>query len=234
MKKKKPLIGVNTKLIPDRDGDLYHKLDRNYVSRVEEAGGVPVILPVFRRAADAKAYLERLDGVVFTGGPDIDPKRWGEPTHPKAELLHPDRESSDFAALKAALGLDMPVLAICCGAQELNVALGGSLHQHVYDLPGVKAHSDGVRHEIELSGTSKTADILGTRRPSVNSYHHQACAKIGRGLRVTAMSPDGLVEGVESERHRWVVGVQWHPERMGDDRRQRRLFSALVAAAQPR
>ena len=230
MNKKKPRIGINTKLIPDRDGDLYHKLDRNYVSRVEEAGGLPVILPVFRRGADAKAYLETLDAVVFTGGPDIDPKRWGEPKHPKAELLHPARETSDFAALKAALDLDLPVLAICCGCQELNVLLGGSLHQHVYDLPGVQPHGEGVLHEVLVSD-SKTRDILGTPRPRVNSWHHQACAKIGRGLRVTSMSPDGLVEGVESERHRWVVGVQWHPERMGDDRRQRRLFSALVDAA---
>ena len=226
---KKPLVGINTKLVPDGD-DLYHKLDTNYVRAVERAGGTPVIMPLFRSTSDARAYLERLDGVVFTGGPDLDPKRWGEPKHPKAELLHPAREASDFAALKAALALDLPVLAICCGAQELNVALGGSLHQHVYDLPGVKAHSDGAVHEVAMK-ESKTADILGTRRPSVNSYHHQACARIGRGLAVTCESPDGLVEGVESLRHRWVVGVQWHPERMGDDRRQRRLFSALVDAA---
>lgn len=230
--KRKPVIGINTKLVPDGK-DLYHKLDRNYVSAVERAGGLPVIMPVFRSSADAKAYLERLDGVVFTGGPDLDPKRWGEPKHPKAELLHPDRETSDFAALKAALSLDLPVFAICCGAQELNVALGGSLHQHVYDLPGVKAHGDGAIHEVAMED-SKTADILGTRRPSVNSWHHQACARIGKGLRVTCMSPDGLVEGVESERHRWVVGVQWHPERMGDDARQRRLFRALVSAASSR
>lgn len=231
MKRKKPLIGINTKLVAD-GRDLYHKLDRNYALRVEEAGGAPVIMPAFRSTSDAKAYLQRLDGVVFTGGPDLDPKRWGEPKHPKAELLHPVREASDFAALRAALGLDLPLLAICCGCQELNVLLGGSLHQHVYDLPGVKAHSDGATHEVALEA-SKTREILGTSRPRVNSWHHQACARVGRGLRVTALSPDGLVEGVESERHRWVVGVQWHPERMGDDRRQRRLFAALVAASRP-
>ncbi|HEX7898460.1 MAG TPA: gamma-glutamyl-gamma-aminobutyrate hydrolase family protein [Planctomycetota bacterium] len=229
MKRKKPLVGINTKLVAD-GADLYQKLDRHYVRAVERAGGVPVILPLFRSTSDARAYLERLDAVVFTGGPDLDPKRWNEPLHPKAELLHPERETSDFAALKAALALDLPVLAICCGAQELNVALGGSLHQHVPDLPGVKAHADGCVHEVALT-ESMTADILGTRRPSVNSYHHQACNKIGRGLRITAESPDGLVEGVESVRHRWVVGVQWHPERMGDDARQRRLFSAVVDAA---
>jgi len=227
--KRKPAIGINTKLVSDGD-DLYLKLDRNYIRAVERAGGVPVVMPPFRTGSDARAYLERLDGVVFTGGPDLNPKRWGEPKHPKAELLHPDRETSDFAALKASLALDLPVLAICCGCQQLNVALGGSLHQHVYDLPGVKAHSDGTSHEVAVDA-SKTRDILGSPRPSVNSYHHQACNKIGRGLAVTALSPDGLVEGVESLRHRWVVGVQWHPERMADDRRQRRLFHALVDAA---
>jgi putative glutamine amidotransferase len=230
MKKKKPLIGINTKLVAD-GADLYQKLDTNYVRAVERAGGVPLILPLFRSTSRAQACLERLDAVVFTGGPDLNPRRWNEPRHPKAELLHPDRETSDFAGLQAALALDLPVLAICCGAQELNVALGGSLHQHVYDLPGVKAHSDGTTHEVAMTGDSKTRDILGTPRPSVNSYHHQACNKIGRGLAVTAKSPDGLVEGVESTRHRWVVGVQWHPERMSDDARQRRLFSALVAAS---
>jgi putative glutamine amidotransferase len=227
--KRKPLIGINTKLVAD-GADTYHKLDRNYVTAVERAGGIPAILPLFRTGPDATAYLERLDGMVFTGGPDLDPKRWDEPLHPKADLLHPDREKSDFAAIKAALALDLPVLAICCGCQELNVALGGSLHQHVYDLPGVKGHSDGAVHEVAL-WDSKTRDILGSARPPVNSWHHQACNRIGRGLRITADSRDGLVEGVESTRHRWVVGVQWHPERMQDDRRQRRLFSALVSAA---
>ena len=227
--KRRPLIGINTKVVAD-GADTYHKLDRNYVNAVERAGGVAVIMPEFRTTAAAQSYLERLDGVVFTGGPDLDPKRWGEPLHPKADLLHPDRERSDFAALRAALDVDMPVLAICCGCQQLNVALGGSLHQHVYDLPGVKAHSAGAVHEVAV-GVSKTRDILGAARPPVNSYHHQACNRIGRGLAVTAQSPDGLVEGVESARHRFVVGVQWHPERMQDDVRQRRLFGALVSAA---
>ena len=226
----KPLIGINTKLVADGE-DSYHKLDRNYVRSVERAGGIPVILPFFRSAADARASLARLDGVVFTGGPDVNPRRWGEPKHPKAELLHPDREASDFLAIREALRRDMPVLAICCGCQELNVALGGSLIQHVYDDPAVGPHSDGVSHEVAMSGDSRSRDLLGTARPTVNSWHHQACGRIGRGLRVTCVSPDGLVEGLESERHRWVVGVQWHPERMQDDRRQMNLFRGLVREA---
>lgn len=230
--KKRPLIGINTKLV--RDGkDLYHKLDTNYVRSVQKAGGVAVVMPAFRTAAEAREYLGRLDGVVFTGGPDLDPKRWGERKHPKAELMVPERERSDVLAIREALRRDLPTLAICCGAQELNVVLGGSLHQHVYDLPGVKKHSDGVRHPVRTFGSSRLSEIVGIETPTVNSWHHQACARIGRDLVVTAGSPDGLVEAVESVAHRWVVGVQWHPERMQDDRRQRALFSALVAVSGP-
>ena len=124
---------------------------------------------------------------------------------------------------------DQPALAICCGCQQLNVALGGSLHQHVPDLPGVKSHSGGVRHVVAMEGPSRTRDIVGKPRPVVNSWHHQACNRRGAGLQVTARSPDGLIEGLESTRHRFVVAVQWHPERMQDDDRQRSLFRALVA-----
>ena len=115
--------------------------------------------------------------------------------------------------------------------QELNVALGGSLHQHIYDLDGVKNHSDGVRHGVQVTGPSRTKEILGQPRGTVPSYHHQACNGVGRGLTVTARSPDGLIEGIESTRHPYVVGVQWHPERMARDRRQQTLFKELVREA---
>ncbi len=228
--KRKPLVGINCKLV-EEDVDSYYKLDRLYVKGVLEGGGIPVLMPFFPGAAEARAFLERLDGVVLTGGPDIDPARWGEKPHPKTKLLHPEREESDFAAIKEALRRDLPTLAICCGCQELNVALGGSLHQHVSDLPGVGRHTGGATHPVGLAGTSKTRDIVGVPRPTVNSYHHQACRKLGDGLVRTAESAEGLVEGVESVRHRFVLGVQWHPERMLDDARQRALFAALVAEA---
>lgn len=224
---KKPLIGINCKIITDGD-DTYYKLDRNYVRSVERAGGEPVLMPAFRTAADAGRFLDRLDGALFTGGPDINPCRWNEPKHPKADLMHEDREASDFLALREALKRDLPTLCICCGHQELNVALGGSLHQHVYDLKGVEGHSGGATHPVFLLGDSATRDILGVERPTVNSWHHQAIRTPGRGLVVTAESPDGLIEGVESPKHRFMIGVQWHPERMQDDRRQQSLFRALV------
>jgi len=229
---RKPLIGVNTKLITD-DGDAYYKLDRNYADSILRAGGVPVLMPFFRSPQEAREFIGRLDGVLFTGGPDINPKRWGATLHPKAALMHEDKESSDFAALAEALKRDLPTLAVCLACQELNILLGGSLHQHVQDLPGVKKHSGGVRHPVELIGASKTRDIVGVPRPTVNSWHHQACDRIGKGLVVTSESPDGLVEGLESTQHRFVVAVQWHPERMQDDARQQALFRALVAESRP-
>ena len=230
---RKPLIGINCKLVAD-DGDAYYKLDRNYANSVLRVGGVPVLMPFFRDPKEAREFLDRLDGVLFTGGPDINPRRWGEKRHPRADLMHEDKESSDFAALAEALKRDLPVLAICLACQELNVLLGGSLHQHVRELPGVKKHSGGEIHPVAMTGPSKTRDILGVPEPTVNSWHHQSCRAIGKGLMQTAVSPDGLVEGLESTEHRFVIGVQWHPERMQDDDRQQSLFRALVSEAKKR
>jgi len=227
---KRPLIGINCKLVRD-GGDTYYKLDRNYVRSVERAGGWPVLMPAFGTAAEARGFLDRLDGVLFTGGPDINPRRWRERLHPKADLMHEDREKSDFLALKETLKRDLPALCICCGHQELNVALGGSLHQHVDELPDVDRHSGGAMHPVCIFGGNRLREIVGADRPRVNSWHHQAIRGSGRDLKVTAVGDDGIIEGVESEVHRFVVGVQWHPERMQDDRRQQNLFRALVSEA---
>jgi putative glutamine amidotransferase len=227
---KRPLIGINCKIIRDGE-DTYYKLDRNYVRSVEKAGGTPVLMPAFKTAAEVRNFLDRLDGILFTGGPDINPCRWKERKHPKAELMHEDREKSDFLALKETLKRDLPALCICCGHQELNVALGGSLHQHVYDLPDVDGHSEGETHPVRIFDGNRLREILGKDRTKVNSWHHQAIHRTGRDLKVTAVGDDGIIEGVESEAHRFIVGVQWHPERMQDDRRQQNLFRALVSEA---
>lgn len=228
--KKKPVIGINCKIITDA-GDAYYKLDRTYVRSIQRAGGEPILMPAFPTAADMRSFLDRLDGILFTGGPDINPCRWKEKLHPKTDLMHEDREKSDFLALREALRRNLPALCICCGHQELNVALGGTLVQHVTDLPGVKSHADGVTHGVTMAGVSRTRDIVGVPTSTVNSWHHQAIRDLGRGLVVTAESTDGLIEGVESPEHRFMIGVQWHPERMQDDRRQQALFRALVAEA---
>ncbi|HZE99173.1 MAG TPA: gamma-glutamyl-gamma-aminobutyrate hydrolase family protein [Planctomycetota bacterium] len=227
---KRPLIGINCKIITD-DGDSYYKLDRNYVRSIERAGGVPVMMPAFRTPADSKSFLDRLEGVLFTGGPDINPCRWDQKRHAKTDLMNADREKSDFMSLKEVLARDLPALCICCGHQELNVALGGSLHQHVADLPDVDMHSDGGTHPVMIFKGNRLRDIVGKDHPRVNSWHHQAIDTLGRGLTITAVADDGIVEGIESDAHRFLVGVQWHPERMQDDARQQNLFRALVAEA---
>ena len=227
---RRPLIGIGCTLIKE-DGNAVYRLDRRYVRAVEGSGGTPVLMPFFRAPGAARAFLECLDGALFTGGTDIHPRRWGERLHPRAVPLHPEREMSDFLAIAEALRRNLPFLAICCGCQELNVALGGSIHQHVDDLPGVRRHSGGVRHPVDLAPSSRLRRILGASRVTVNSSHHQACRDLGRGLAAAAWSPDGLVEAIESPRHRFAIGVQWHPERMAGDRRQRDLFRALATEA---
>ncbi len=225
-----PLIGINCGLA-EEGGEVVYRLCSDYANSVERAGGVPVLMPSFHTAAAARRFMEHIDGAVFTGGTDVNPRRWGERRHPKARLLHPEREKSDFTAIAEALRRDLPLLGICCGCQELNVALGGSIHQHLPDLPWARRHSGGVRHAAYLAPASRLREIMGTACVTVNSYHHQACRDLGNGLETAAYSPDGVVEAVESELHRFVIGIQWHPERMKDDRRQRALFKALVAEA---
>jgi gamma-glutamyl-gamma-aminobutyrate hydrolase PuuD len=228
MKRRRPLIGINCKL-KISEGDPTYALDRLYADAIWEAGGTPLLMPFFSTRKDAAEFLDRLDGVLMTGGPDVNPRRWGEAPHPKTRLLHPDRERSDFWVLGEILRRDLPLLAVCCACQELNVALGGSLHQHLPDLPGTRRHSGGARHPVDLAEGSRVREILRAPRAVVNSWHHQACRRIGRGLSVAARCPDGVVEAIESPRHRFAVGVQWHPERMPGDPRQRALFRALVA-----
>lgn len=226
----KPRIGINLNYSKDRQ---VYSLDPDYVRAVKKAGGVPVLLPFVSDESEARELLASVHGVIFTGGADIDPRRWGEEPHPKTELLWPERERSDELLMRAAIEQDVPTLCICCGFQQLNVLFGGSLHQHLPDLPGiVEAHavSKGKCHEVELLD-GQIRQIVGAGRAKVNSYHHQAVNRVGRGLLVTARSEDGFIEGLEVPGKRFVLGVQWHPERMLEEAPQLRLFEALVSVA---
>ena len=218
---RRPVIGLTAKLISD-NGDSYYKLDRHYIDAILAAGGEPLIFPFARTKAESSGWLDRVAGVVLTGGPDINPVRWKEPLHPKADVMHADKEKSDFLYANEALRRDVPILAICLGCQEINVALGGSLHQHI------EGHEGGKEHGVEVA-ESRLRDLAG-RALSVNSYHHQAINRLGDGLKVTART-DGVIEAVESEKHRWVVGVQWHPERIADRPDQKKLFATFIDAA---
>lgn len=215
----RPLIGLTLDSEPAGGWSKlpWYALRQNYFSAVVEAGGLPVALP--HAPELAPEYLARLDGLLVTGGAfDVDPRLWGdEPLHPKA-TLKPGRTDFEIAVTRAALDRDMPVLGICGGQQLLAVALGGTLIQHVPDEhPSSIPHEQPnprtePGHEVLVEAGTLLARVTGAARMAVNSAHHQAVRAVPAGALVNARAPDGLVEGIESTRHRWALGVQWHPE----------------------
>lgn len=202
---------------------------RLYVSAVADAGAR---VEVLRWTGDPARDAGRFDGLVLCGGDDMDPKHWGEAPHPKAELVPAVRDDYEIAFVRRAAQLGTPLLGVCRGCQVMNVALGGTLLQHVPELPGAGAHQDGVRHEITIEPGTRLAALHPSRRATVNSHHHQAIGRVARTLRVAARAADGVVEAVEAGGPAFLVGVQWHPEREGNDAPLGRdLFAELVRAA---
>jgi putative glutamine amidotransferase len=213
----------------------WYAIRENYCAAVRRAGGLPILLPHDPQAAET--YLDMIDGLVITGGGfDVDPTLFG------ALLRHPtvrtkDRRTAfELAAARAALARDMPVLGICGGQQLLNVALGGTLVQHIPDeVPGALPHRqpnprDEPGHEVRILAGTLLRRITGAERLAVNSAHHQAVKEAGPGLVIDAVAEDGIVEGIEDPRRRFCLGVQWHPEfGLGDG--DRRIFRAFVGAA---
>ena len=174
--------------------------------------------------------LDVLHGIIFSGGGDLDPETYGAEAHPETAELNPDRDSAELALLEAALGRDMPVLAVCRGSQVLNVARGGDLVQHLPEIVGHDRHRHTepvmADHEVTVESESKLGEILGDRAP-VKSSHHQGFGRLGEGLREAAWAEDGTVEALEDPAHRFALGVLWHPEE-GEDFA---LFKALVEEA---
>lgn len=208
----------------------------SYARAVREAGGVPVTLPNADGAvAQVDFYLALLDGLLLPGGDDIPPSEFGEQPHESVTLLDDDRFRFERALSRAWIErTDKPLLGICLGSQWINVASGGSLVQDIPSEFGGVDHRDR-EHVVELTEGTRLAAILGAPRVEVNSYHHQAVDgdDVAPGLRVAARCPDGVVEATETtDPDRFLIGVQWHPERMTEtDERQRRLLRAFVDAA---
>jgi len=199
-----------------------------YVRAVEEAGGRPLLVPPSENGIEET--LDALDGIIFSGGGDLDPDMYGAEAHPETKEVSPERDSAELALLQAALGRDMPVLAVCRGSQVLNVARGGDLVQHLPEIVGHDRHrhehASMADHEVTVEGESKLGTILGERAP-VKSSHHQGFGRLGEGLRESAWAEDGTVEALEDPSHRFALGVLWHPEE-GEDFA---LFKALVEEA---
>ena len=244
-----PVIGITATLkqdvdcVAERPLGKFVRADLDYVEGVAEAGGVPVVLPPVVGVRGAEALLEGLDGLLLSGGSDLDPGYYGESPVPELGVTLPERDAFEMALLEHALRRKIPILGICRGMQVLNVALGGTLYQ---DLPSQMDHMVllGHRqetpkwqptHEVEVDGGSKVAEILGADELKVNSYHHQAIKELASGLVAVAYAPDGVIEAVESGdlSKRWVIGVQWHAEAMREaGPGHRNLFEAHVCAAE--
>lgn len=230
---RRPVIGLSTycetarMLVWEQEFAMLHA---SYVTAVHRAGGIAVLLPPQDGGADE--VLSRVDGLVLAGGADVDPRRYGHPPDERTSSPRVLRDEWEIALVRAALRRDVPLLAVCRGLQILNVALGGSLHQHLPDLTGHERHQPvpGTFGAVEVRtepGT-RTAGLLGSRA-QVWCHHHQAVADLAPGLRVTARADDATVEAAEVSGQTFAVGVQWHPEQ---DSEGTRLFAGLVAEAQ--
>jgi gamma-glutamyl-gamma-aminobutyrate hydrolase PuuD len=199
-----------------------------YVRAIEHAGGRPLLVPPSEDGVEET--LGALDGILFSGGSDLDPQTYGQEPHPATDGIVPERDRAELALLAAALERDMPVLAVCRGSQVMNVARGGDLLQHLPDVVGDEKHkhTPGVfaDHDVDLEGGTRLQTLLGERAP-VKSHHHQGFGRIGDGLHVAARAEDGIVEAIEDPTRRFALGVLWHPEE-GEDFA---LFQALVEEA---
>jgi putative glutamine amidotransferase len=231
-----PLIGISCYAQQARWGawdDQAILLPRRYADRVAQAGGTPVLLPPM---SGIEQTLRRLDGLVLSGGGDIDPARYGAARDPESGPASSDRDSAELALCRAALDLGLPLLGICRGLQVINVALGGTLYQHLPDIVGHDGHSPAPAryssHDVRVTPGSRLARVLGRTELPVPTHHHQAIDELGQGLVATAWTDDGIVEAAEfhDEGAPFMLAVQWHPE-VADDLS---LFRGLVAAARMR
>ena len=241
-KKHLPVIGISADFAEGdartrREPTLF--LAQRYYRAVEQAGALPFILPPLSSAAAIRQALERLDGLIISGGGfDIHPSYYGEKPIKQLGAVKTQRTEFELAITAAALQQDLALLGICGGEQALNVVLGGSLYQDIKtQLPSAAEHEQSEKktfggHFVEIPNNTQLRAMVQRRRIEVNTTHHQAVKCLGKGLVINAISDDGIIEGIESTRHRFAIGVQWHPEVLAPRRiDQRRIFAAFVAAA---
>lgn len=236
-----PIIGIPCAFQAPQDelGRGASAVPQSYLRALETAGGVPLLIPVTDRESTLQALYQRIDGLMLVGGVDIEPARYGELPHPALGKVDERRDWVELTVTSWTLADGLPVFGICRGIQTLNVAAGGSLWQDIAaQVPNALKHPyypdypfNRLSHVVYLERDSRLAKVFGARELEVNSLHHQAVKEVGAGLRVTARSPDGMIEGIENNGKVWVVAVQWHPEwLLDDDARMMRLFEAFVAA----
>jgi putative glutamine amidotransferase len=228
----KPVVGITTYLTRATFGSWEEEtalVPADYVRAIERAGGRALLVPPSEDAIEET--LDALDGVVFSGGADLDPELYGQEPHPETKGVQGERDRGELALLQAALARDMPVLAVCRGSQVLNVALGGDLVQHLPEVVGDEKHKhtpgEYADHDVDVDPDTRLGSLIGDRAP-VKSHHHQGFGRLGEGLRESARAEDGTLEALEDPSRRFALGVLWHPE-AGEDMR---LFEALVEESQ--
>ena len=229
----RPLIGITSAYIPDGG---YVKVYSSYAQAVEEAGGMPVILPVTEDHDLVAEYVRVLDGLLLTGGDDVPPEAYGESPLEQTKTLSPRRHRFEKALVEAWLRTRKPILGICRGCQQVNVVCGGTLVQDIPTQVGTSViHRDpkgggDAAHRVAIEPGTTLRSLLSSASVQVNSNHHQAVKDVGNNLRVTARSPDGLIEALEFTDGRFGLLVQWHPERVTDAKHRKAIYGAFVRA----
>ena len=238
-----PIIGITANTVPESDNrSAQVALSQTYLDAIQHAGGVPVILPPLLEGEALQSILARLDGVLLSGGSDLDPARFNGLPHPRVYGIDPFRDEMEIQLVNLAASQGKPFLGICRGIQSVNVALGGSLFTDVRDqLAGALKHDcypdlprNYLAHAVSVLPESRLAAILGGESVQVNSLHHQGILSLAPSLRPLAYAPDGLVEAVDLPGHPFGLAVQWHPECLQEHANQRALFQAFIQAARDR
>jgi len=228
---RRPIIGITT---DGSDNNERYMSTMTYAQAVEKAGGLPLLLPFAVEHALIPLYVDLLDGILFTGGNDMNPVRYGEEWHPKVARMDHRREDFEFALLAAVERRKMPALGVCFGSQLMNVYRGGSLIQFLPEQHDTEIEhrrlpdKEPGRHPIKLDTSSQLGRAIGKGDVSVNTYHKQAVKEIGRGLKIIATAPDGIIEAFEDPTLPLFAAVQWHPERLIDEPEHLAPFKLLV------
>ncbi|MCB9459349.1 MAG: gamma-glutamyl-gamma-aminobutyrate hydrolase family protein [Anaerolineaceae bacterium] len=240
----KPLIGVTAyrRTFP-KTGWLYDVSYARNAIAIQESGGLPVLVPSWLDEQDLRDIYDRLDGILLTGGEDIDPTNYNKPRHETVTTFDPKRDETEFALTRWAVADDKPILGICRGCQVMNVALGGTLHQDIptfidtkqrHDLHVPEEPRDQIMHNVLIQPETLLAHIMGGEKVAVNSIHHQCIDEPSPDVRVVAHSDDGIIEGIEVPGRQFALAIQWHPEDMTSLPHMKNLFDQFVNAAQAR
>ena len=229
MSKTKPTIGITADIKLDADNEEKFVVDRPYVVAVANGGGIPLFLPTLSEGSLIKDLVSRIDGLLISGGRDIDPKFYDEEPHPNLRPMRLERTQSEMVMLEESLKRGIPVLGICGGMQLINVFFRGSLYQDISSqISDALIHEKGSVHEVYVEENTLLREITKEKRFSIKSYHHQSVKVLGKGLRISAICPDGIVEAIEWP-NSFVLGLQWHPERE-ETEISKRIYRAFVDA----